>query len=96
MPRQKMPVPMKRLRLRVGLKQHAVAQYLGVCRPTVARWESGRAVPSLRLLASLARLYQVTADELLQSLAFAQAQFQWRQRVAAQQGEKPCNIPSST
>lgn len=45
--------------------QEYVAETLGVSRQAVSKWESGASEPSTANLMALARLYQVTVDELL-------------------------------
>lgn len=53
------------LRVGQGISQLEVAEKLGVARQTISRWESGAAMPSADNLLYLARLYQVTVDDLL-------------------------------
>lgn len=47
------------------LSQEQVAEAIGVSRQAVAKWESGEAVPDLMNCAALAKLYDVTLDELV-------------------------------
>ncbi|MBQ7216504.1 MAG: helix-turn-helix transcriptional regulator [Synergistaceae bacterium] len=47
------------------LTQKQVAQKLGTSRVTVARWECGVNNPKLDTIRKLARLYNCTADELI-------------------------------
>ena len=55
------------LSLRKGrkLSQEQVAEAVGVSRQAVAKWESGEALPDLMNCAALAKLYDVTLDELV-------------------------------
>ena len=55
------------LSLRKGrkLSQEQVAEAIGVSRQAVAKWESGDALPDLPNCAALAKLYDVTLDELV-------------------------------
>ncbi len=48
-----------------NLTQKQVAQRLGTSRVTVARWECGVNNPKLNTIRELAKLYQCTADELI-------------------------------
>lgn len=55
------------LSLRKGrkLSQEQVAEAVGVSRQAVAKWESGDALPDLLNCTALAKLYDVTLDELV-------------------------------
>lgn len=48
------------------LSQEQVAEAIGVSRQAVAKWENGEAVPDLTNAAALARLFDVTLDELVE------------------------------
>ncbi|MBR4331770.1 MAG: helix-turn-helix transcriptional regulator [Clostridia bacterium] len=48
-----------------ALTQEAVAKALNIDRSTVAKWETGKALPTTKTLISAARLYGCTVDELL-------------------------------
>jgi transcriptional regulator with XRE-family HTH domain len=52
------------LRVSQGWTQEEVGNRLGVARNVVARWETDRCDPSARNLARLARLFEVTMDDL--------------------------------
>ena len=52
-------------RRKCKLTQREVAQTLGTTRVTVARWECGVSNPKLGTIKKLAKLYQCTADELI-------------------------------
>ncbi len=52
-------------RARCQMTQEFVAESLGVSRQAVSKWESGRSDPSTSNLLSLAKLYGVSAEELL-------------------------------
>lgn len=54
-----------RLRSRFHLTQEEVAEQLGISRQTVAKWESGASLPDLESCIALARLYDVTVDDLI-------------------------------
>lgn len=53
------------LRARDSFTQEALAERLGVSRQTVAKWESGEAVPDLVNAQSLSRLFKVRLDDLV-------------------------------
>ena len=45
-----------------------MAESLNVSRPAVSKWENGTADPSTSNLLKLAKLYGVTAEELIRSI----------------------------
>lgn len=47
------------------MSQEQVAESLGVSRQAVAKWESGEAQPDLAKCSALAKLFDVTLDELV-------------------------------
>lgn len=53
------------LRTRLGMTQEALAQKIGVARQTVARWESGDAIPDLDNASRLARVFGIDLDSLV-------------------------------
>ena len=55
-------------RIRCQMTQEFVAEHLGVSRQAVSKWESGASDPSTSNLLALARLYGVSADELLKNV----------------------------
>ena len=56
-------------RLRCGMTQEAVAEALNVSRQAVSKWENGSSDPTTGNLLALARLYGVSAEELLRAAA---------------------------
>lgn len=56
---------LKKLRKSAKLTQEQVAEALNVSRQTVAKWESGDALPDIDNCIALAKLYKVTLDDLV-------------------------------
>ena len=52
-------------RKEAGLSQEEVAEQIGVSRQAVSRWENGEASPDTDNLVALAKLYNVSLDELV-------------------------------
>lgn len=52
-------------RRRAKLSQEELAEQVGVSRQAVSKWERGEATPDVEKLVALARVFQVTVDELL-------------------------------
>lgn len=52
-------------RTRCGMTQELVAERLGVSRQAVSKWESGTSDPSTTNLLALAKLFEVSPEELL-------------------------------
>lgn len=52
------------LRRRSGMSQQEVASAVGVSRQTVSNWEQGQGAPALDKAAELARLFNVSLDDL--------------------------------
>ena len=59
---------LKEHRVRCKMTQEFVAESLGVSRQAVSKWETGTADPSTSNLLTLAKLFGVSAEELLQSV----------------------------
>lgn len=55
----------KNLRERKGLTQQELAVRVDVAQSTVANWESGRREPDINILIRIAKLFNVTLDELV-------------------------------
>lgn len=62
---------LQELRHKNALTQADVAYELHVDRSLVAKWESGKARPSIDLLVPLARLYRISIERLLEILTEA-------------------------
>ena len=60
-------VKLQELRKQKGLTQEEAAEMLFVSRTAVSKWESGRGYPNIDSLKAIAKLYNVTIDELLSS-----------------------------
>ena len=59
---------LKEHRLRCQMTQEFVAESLGVSRQAVSKWETGTADPTTSNLLALAKLFGVSAEELLRSV----------------------------
>ena len=53
-------------RKKAGLSQEAVAEKLGVSRQTISKWETDETVPDIYQSKKLAKLYNLTLDELIE------------------------------
>ena len=53
-------------RKKAGLSQETVAEKLGVSRQTVSKWETDETVPDIYQSKKLAKLYNLTLDELIE------------------------------
>lgn len=56
-------------RIHCKMTQEFVAETLGVSRQAVSKWENGTADPSTSNLIALAKLYGISAEEILHSAA---------------------------
>lgn len=52
-------------RKRAGLTQKQVGDYIGISSQAVSKWEKGQSEPDIRSLCQLAKLYNITVDELV-------------------------------
>ena len=59
---------LKEQRLRCQMTQEFVAERLGVSRQAVSKWENGTSDPSTSNLLALAKLYGISAEELLRAV----------------------------
>lgn len=59
---------LKEQRIRCQMTQEFVAERLGVSRQAVSKWENGTSEPSTSNLLSLAKLYDISAEELLRQV----------------------------
>lgn len=58
---------LQQLRTKSGLTQEQLAEKIFVSRVAVAKWESGRGYPNLDSLKSLAKIFNISIDDLLSS-----------------------------
>ena len=56
---------LQQLRKEKGMSQEELAERLGVSRQAVSKWESSTSDPSTSNLLALAKLYGISAEELL-------------------------------
>ncbi|MGL5295994.1 MAG: helix-turn-helix domain-containing protein [Culicoidibacterales bacterium] len=54
-----------RLRKNRGVTQEAVAQFIGVTKASVSKWETGQSFPDILILPQLATYFAVSVDDLL-------------------------------
>lgn len=66
--RQSLGEAIKEHRTRCKMTQEFVAEALGVSRQAVSKWENGISDPSTSNLIALARLYGISAEELLKKV----------------------------
>ena len=59
---------LQKARKESGLSQEELAEQLGVSRQAVSKWENGVSDPSTSNLIALAKLYGLSAEELLEGL----------------------------
>ena len=59
---------LKEYRIKCNMTQEFVAETLGVSRQAVSKWETGTSDPSTANLLTLAKLYGVSAEELLKNV----------------------------
>ncbi len=60
---------LKQHRMRCQMTQEFVAEAIGVSRQTVSKWENGVTDPTTSNLMALAKLYGITAEELIQAVS---------------------------
>lgn len=60
---------LKENRIRCKMTQEFVSETIGVSRQAVSKWENGSSDPSTSNLIALAKLYGVSAEELLKNAA---------------------------
>lgn len=59
---------LKENRIRCQMTQEFVAETLGVSRQSVSKWENGTSDPNTSNLIALAKLYGISAEELLENV----------------------------
>lgn len=65
---------LKENRLRCKMTQEFVAENIGVSRQAVSKWENGTSEPNTSNLVALAKLYGISAEDLLKSVENAISQ----------------------
>ena len=48
-----------------GITQEQLADYIGVSKASVSKWESGQSYPDILLLPEIATYFNITVDELI-------------------------------
>lgn len=66
--RKSIGIVLKQHRTRCKITQEFVAETIGVSRQAVSKWESGTSDPSTSNLLALAKLYGISAEELLKEV----------------------------
>lgn len=54
-----------RLRHERKLTQEALAEFMGVTKASVSKWETGQSTPDILILSQMASFFDVTIDELV-------------------------------
>jgi len=57
----------RELRIRKNLTQQQLANMVGISKKTISAYETGKAVPSLRVAIKLAKVLDVSLDDLFDS-----------------------------
>ncbi|MDD7735876.1 MAG: helix-turn-helix transcriptional regulator [Bacilli bacterium] len=65
MAQQDISIILSNLRKNNGLTQTELGEKLGVSNKTISKWEQGTFLPDITYLLSIARIYNITVDELL-------------------------------
>ena len=76
---------LKELRIKEGLSQEKLAEQLMVSRQAVSKWENGEALPDMENMVALAKLYNISLDELVgintNNVGYDEAAFQESETV---------------
>jgi len=56
---------LRKLRIKKGLTQEKIAKKIGVTAKSVGHWETGRRKPTFDKLIKLAKILEVSVDELI-------------------------------
>ena len=56
---------LQQLRKKKGLTQEELSAALFVSRTAVSKWESGRGYPNIHTIKNIAKIFDLTVDELL-------------------------------
>ena len=59
-----MKFSMKAIRVNLGLSRDEMAEKLGVCKQTVANWETGKTEPTLAILRKFSNLFNISIDDI--------------------------------
>ena len=72
--RKSLSETLKENRARCKMTQEFVAEQIGVSRQAVSKWENGTAEPNTSNLVAIAKLYGISAEDLLKSVESALAE----------------------
>ncbi|MCL2514236.1 MAG: helix-turn-helix domain-containing protein, partial [Oscillospiraceae bacterium] len=78
---------LKNLRFKKGLTQEELAKRIGVTGQAVSKWERGECYPDITLIPGLAKLFGVTADELLGMEEIGDKKYNFHAAVSALRSE---------
>lgn len=80
---------LKKYRTARNLTQEQVASKLGVNAQTISRWECGTTLPDVLMLPEIAKLYEITVDDLYKKSTIAYANYAQRLASIYEETEKP-------
>ena len=83
---------LKKFRLLKNYTQEQAANILGVSSHTVSRWECGTTLPDVMLLPEIARLYEVTVDDLYKKNTVAYANYAQRLSSVYEESRDPVDF----
>lgn len=61
----KIGLTLSKMRKKSGYSQEALADILGVARPTISSWETDNTMPEVSYIVQMSKLYDCSLDDLL-------------------------------